>query len=802
MRFAGAVWVAAVTMAATATATTVVVRPPVVSVPNKAPGALALDAALSLRDTLGLGASTLVVSSTHPTADGGHVVRLAQRVGRLPVQDGVVTVRLSAGGEVLRVQSGVVAVDEIDPTPTLTGAQALDVARAAVTAPLPSTPSGYGQLIVTRTGRLAWQVRVTVAVPTSAPQVIVDAHTGDVLEVTDLARHVGKANVFASGRAAKAARKTDGSFSAGAAVEVDLAHVESTETGANLKNSRLIGLNCCPTQGCDQVSEPKRLVSTVNVGLPVPVKLSLPMCDEMPLAAADANGDFLSQPAQEPTGPNSPVPGASEDNDVFAEINAFHHVSTALAYVESLNGAFELPPDARPLRISTNFILPDFNEVASKDLGQLYQDVMAGKEVVVEGFTRFANAMYMPKGAGEQLGAAIPGFKRDFDSVIFFQGPNADFGYDPAVVVHEFGHGVVAATAQLADYSQDDQGIIDAPGALNEGFADFWAAAHLDQPQIGQYVGDLVGQGEGALRDLENDFSCPSVLWNEVHQDSQHFSAALWAARVAIAGDDADKRVAFDRAVLTAMYALTPTSSFDAGADALGLEIEAAFDASARATFDAKMAERKVTGCERVVDLSEEDSLGPVFLAPRTAARGWSPIAPGPVQFRIVAPKGANRIGVAIEVASGGGGGLPIPGMGGGGEVPAPKALLKADSRVVFGYGAQVTHDATSEMEFDGSDLALFEIEGGCGDKAFYLALGNVADAQVQVADLSVSFNIDQEAAAACDAAGVPDAGTDVPDAGTDGSGGDTPDGCGCSAGGSLLAPLAGLVLALRRRRR
>lgn len=800
-RFAGALFVAAVTVAATAAAsTTVVVRPPAVSVPGQSPSKTALETALSMRDQLRLGASsTLVVTSTHATADGGHVVRLAQRVSGLPVQDGVVTVRLAAGGEVLRVQSSAVAVEALDPTPTLTGAQALEVARGSVTAVVTTTPSGYGQLIVTRTGRLAWQVRVTVAVPTTAPVVIVDAHTGDVLEVSDLARHVGKANVFASGETAKAARKADGTFTAGATVEIDLEHVESTAEGANLRNSRLMGLNCCPTADCDGVSDPKRVTGTFPVQ-GYNVNFSLPMCDERPLAAADANGDFLSQPAPEPTGANSPVPGPSEANDVFAEINAFHHISQALAYVESLDGTFQLPPDARPLRVSTNFILPDINEVMSKDLNQVFADVMAGNPVVIDGFMRFSNAMYMPKGAGEQLGAAIPGFERDFDSVIFFQGPTADFGYDPAVVVHEFGHGVVAATAGLVDYSQDDQGIIDAPGAMNEAFADFWAAAHLDQPQIGQYVGDLAGAGEGALRDLENDFSCPTVLWNEVHQDSQHFSAALWAARVAIAGDDADKRVRFDRAVLTAMNGLTPISSFDAAAETLGLEIAAAFDASARATLDQQMAERKVIGCERVLDLAEGASVGPVFLAPRTQARGWIPIAPGPMQFRIVAPKGANRIGATIELASGGGGGLSLPGTGGG-SPPKPKGLLKADSQVVFTYGAQVSHDATSEVEFDSSDLALFEIEGGCGDKAFYLALGNVADSQLQVADLSVSFNIDPAAVEACDAAAeIPDAGP--VDEGTDGSGGETPDGCGCTAGGPLLAPLAGLLLALRRRRR
>ena len=196
-RIVGAVLAATLLAGGDASASPTIVHAPAAPVAFGPPERVALESALSMRDQLKLGRSTLVVESTHPTQDGGHVVRLGQRVKGVPVDAGVVTVRLDASRRVLRVQSSAVPVGEVDVTPALSGSEALAIARGAVRAPLPEQPSGRGRLVVTRTGRLAWQVRVSVAVPTSAPLVTVDARTGTVLAVRDLAKHNRRANVFA-----------------------------------------------------------------------------------------------------------------------------------------------------------------------------------------------------------------------------------------------------------------------------------------------------------------------------------------------------------------------------------------------------------------------------------------------------------------------------------------------------------------------------------------------------------------------------------------------------------------------------
>ena len=97
---------------------------------------------------------------------------------------------------------------------------------------------------------------------------------------------------------------------------------------------------------------------------------------------------------------------------------------------------------------------------------------------------------------------------------------------------------------------------------MNEGLADYFSSAIGGDPLVGEYGGrNIPGNtaAEGAVRDLTNKDLCADDRWGEVHQDSQPFSASLWAARVAVAGDpkaagfDAAKAKTFDAAVLAAI---------------------------------------------------------------------------------------------------------------------------------------------------------------------------------------------------------------------------------------------------------
>jgi hypothetical protein len=352
---------------------------------------------------------------------------------------------------------------------------------------------------------------------------------------------------------------------------------------------------------------------------------------------------------------------------------------------------------------------------------------------------------------------------------------------------------------------------------MNEGFADFWAGARSGSPQIGQYVGEWgdlgIGQGEGSLRDLENTFTCPSVLAGEVHQDSQHFSAAVWAARKQIAGTDAALQKQFDRAVLDALRHIVPLSTFEAAANAIADEVGTSMGATAKTQALKPMTDKGIIGCQRVVDLEPATPRTGYFLAPVDTTHANAPAAPGPVQFRVQPPMGATALKLTATGGVGQLGGL-IGGTSSG--PPMLHVLAKEGGRIVFTRTTTITADTTVGADFTRSGqraVATVDIDGGCGGTEQYLALENTSDqGEWQLDTLAVEFTIDAAKAAACTAkpdGGSPDAGSVVADGGTGGgtggtgggSGGDTAkSGCGCGSAGALVVSVIGL-LARRRRK-
>ena len=67
-----------------------------------------------------------------------------------------------------------------------------------------------------------------------------------------------------------------------------------------------------------------------------------------------------------------------------------------------------------------------------------------------------------------------------------------DYSYDGDVIYHEFTHGVVDDTIKLQSFHVDRYGVIDAPGAMNEGLADYFSSALAGDPDVGEYAsGDI-----------------------------------------------------------------------------------------------------------------------------------------------------------------------------------------------------------------------------------------------------------------------------------------------------------------------
>lgn len=766
---------------------------------NGAPELAARAAAGAVAPRLGLVDPKLglELERVYTAGSGGHIVRLRQTHAGLPVIDATIVVRLGANGEVLRVSSNAVPVSDLDLEPVISRAEAGRIARAAVPLLLPEADTTQARLAIQRIpgGRLVWQVYVPTVLPIHTIHALVDAKTGELIGWDDLAKHV-KANLFATGADAKASRKVTGEFDLSKVSELDLHDIVASGLGQPLTGPDVVARNCCPTENCEGGAAPKKIDGTLNYqGFTFDYEAVI--CHELQLAAGDQNGDYKYEPAREPTQLTTAIPYSS-DGDEFSEVMGYHWAQQTIAAMRELDPQFEMGPDSKPLMVTTNFLIPDVTQVQD----QIGWPLPA--KFTITRLLRLSNAMFAPKGTFEQIPLAE--FQRDHDSVIMFQGNTHDFAYDGSVVSHEVGHAIVHGSAPnaLHGWVVDEWGAMDDPGAMNEGFADYFAAVVTGSHKVGEYVGAGGSGGEGALRNLENELKCPDVLWGEVHQDSMHFSAALWALRGKLASDDASRKK-FDRAVLDTIRGLNQGDGFASTSEVLASEIEAAFGEAGRDAAEAEFAARGLSSCERVVDLAEGRTQRQVFIAPRGGP--LSPYAPGPFQFRLTPPKGATTVVVSVKggVSSQG---LSLPGMGGGGG-SSLGLLLKEDAPIVFAAGATITSDAASSnpqlLSGQGDQTTTlpltFEV---CDGKEVYFALTNGSqEGQWHATEINVGYTIDEAKAEACPEP-EPDPDPNGNDGGDNGGGGgvreEVP--CGCATGSPLvLAPLGLLLAALRRKR-
>jgi hypothetical protein len=387
------------------------------------------------------------------------------------------------------------------------------------------------------------------------------------------------------------------------------------------------------------------------------------------------------------------------------------------------------------------------------------------------------------------------------------------------VLWHEFGHGTIYATAALEFglLALDNRSANDEGGALHEGLADFIAAAFGNDSVMGPYVGSRISGGaqvpgapvDNYLRNVDNNYSCPDVLWGEVHQDSQHVSAALWKARRDFfQGTDSGRT--FDAAFYAALVAMAPTVDFAQVATIVTAHVKDAFTptiADAETRMASIFSGKGVTGCVKTVDMTNIGNTRPMYgIGQRDGAGLNSGVLPGPYQMKFKTPNGAKS--VSFSGSAGGG----VPGFGG---TPDVRLLAKSGSPITFTkVGTVLNNDAdkSAAATASGSTLtAKVDIDVPCGATSeVHFTLGTNANSAVTLTNVQVTF----EPAVTCNP--VADGGTDG--GGTGGGGGNqtvfvpaVPDktaggpavaGCTCGTGAGLPGFLGLLLLALRARRR
>ncbi len=797
------------------------------------------------RALLGLPAGVSLRKSEAFGTRFGASFHLVQQVQGIDVHDGETVVTIGAARVVKLVSQAPIAFGSAKVIWNVSAEQALATAAAKVPfAALKADGSPYGGMrgelfFVNGELHAGWWLFVPVADRVHAYYAAVDATNGQLLFIQDKTLH--------SALSAKVYPSSPGGLDAGVGVtptvDVELLHDDGGSMvlpgvdGGFLNGDRLTAYNCCVNKDCSTAADagPARATGMINF-MGFNVNYDTAICQRMQRASNDpanhASGDFVYTPVDPPNQVmGNPVPVSQNDPadvDEFAEVHAFWHVNQIYDWETRLSEAAapifptnqpaitsfkmrdERKSPARVPAVWANVTFPDFYSIASNP-----QCVFMGTTCVINGLTRIDNAAFMPVEGMSQL--MIPEYMNDVDTLFIFQGNLADFGYDAPVLWHESGHGVVYSTAGLdpgASLAIDTRSANNEAGAMHEGLADYTAAAFGNDPRIGVYVGPRIsGGGMGgpmlsqdvALRDLVNNLSCPDVLWGEVHQDSQHFSAALWDARTnTFAGTDNGQT--FDAVIYATLVSMHPKETFASTAAILETHLVGAFpsftggaDNAMKAIFDA----RGVTNCSKILDVTGNTTGRPYYgiSDPAIAQLPATTQLPGPFQFKIHAPNGIAKL---VVTAQGGGGLL-------GGNTTA-KVLAKAGNPITFTLqGGMLVNDSTTQVDFAGSSslTATANLQVPCNSD-LYFTLSSPNGATLQTVKWTVTPPSDCNFTDAGTDAGV-DGGTD---GGTDGGNdvvnipfageptGKAPGGCGCGAvDGGLAAMLGIFALALRRRR-
>lgn len=207
-----------------------------------------------------------------------------------------------------------------------------------------------------------------------------------------------------------------------------------------------------------------------------------------------------------------------------------------------------------------NFILDRSNDGFSETMGYYYIDY-AERYIQSLGFNNVNN---------RQQVFAVNRLKIDNS----FYSPNSeeislglggvDDAEDAEVILHEYGHSI--QDNQVPNYGSSLEA-----GSMGEGFGDYWGAS-VGAQFSGGFQDLCLAEWDATsysstnppcLRRLDGTKHYPEDVVGQVHADGEIWSAALWQIRTAIGAANSD------RAIIASHFLLSPTASFNQGANAI-----------------------------------------------------------------------------------------------------------------------------------------------------------------------------------------------------------------------------------------
>lgn len=669
------------------------------------------------------------VTKQLPASNGqGTLVHLQQRVAGLRVRGATGVAEVNANGQLHSLTHRFAEVNERDlPQASLDGFAATALAYSKVGGGAVVSPV-KAELVVLAGAqvRLAYEVNVVSWLHPEVPLLVtVDATTGNILSKKDLRQTATfPASVYNSNPVENSTRL----------------NVTLTSEASALKNTFV------ETRGCkgNDVDDVTFLVTPLDASMKATIESYIgksfdygvvPLCGEVATAVpADAN-------TYEP---------ANGYDDKFSEVNFFYHADKVARYFATnfpgysgrprLPGTvnFRTPNQFTALCTSERYAGPaptGLNNAAVQAAARaayadrtngdityftqsLCSSLSSSENPTAGDWSDFANAFFMPALDPDLLPDAYAtfGLLRDYDSMVFGQSGNYDFAYDGNVVYHEFMHSVVKDVQALQDgTSLTEFGPDNAPGAMNEGISDYFAAVLTNDPCVGEYLMGAMGQGE-CLRDLAaTGHRCPESIVGQVHSDSQPFSIALWTAREAFGG----QKETFDRAVFAALRRAGPQPTFADFASYLAEEVSSA--GLSVDTLNTALDTTNVRACEYVIALSEKEESATIALPGKQADAG--DFMPGYMQYKIEVPPLTKSIEVSFNVEEQQGGITDL--LGGEPEPFEMEVYVQKADRISFGRSYTAPSGAV-KASYSGKapyreELELNDRQGG----TYYVLLAN-----------------------------------------------------------------------------
>jgi Zn-dependent metalloprotease len=144
----------------------------------------------------------------------------------------------------------------------------------------------------------------------------------------------------------------------------------------------------------------------------------------------------------------------------------------------------------------------------------------------------------------------------DYDNAYYSPSQNAiyfghgeefnDLAKEAAVIYHEYSHSIVEVAQPLMGTHE--------AGALHEGYADYFACSITNDPQIGEFVVEQIGDPN--LRNLRNQKTYEDLTGHNIHSDGEIWGITCWKIYETLG------RQVADRLIYESLWFLPPNATF------------------------------------------------------------------------------------------------------------------------------------------------------------------------------------------------------------------------------------------------